>query len=432
MKHYYNNISIKFPEWAKKSCIYEVNIRQFTPEGTFKSFEKHLERIKELDVDILWFMPIQPIGQKNRKGSLGSYYSIQNYTAINSEFGNLNDFKRIVEKAHNLGMLVIIDWVANHSAWDNVWTLEHPDFYTKDENGNFMCRVKDWTDVIDLNYNNPEMRKAMTDAMLFWIKEVNIDGFRCDVADMVVTDFWNEATKSLRKEKEEILMLAEAAKKDLLCEAFNMTYNWHFYHTLNDIAKGEKDVHDLDNLIQSDINEYPLQACQMFFTSNHDENTWNGAASTRLENLTKAFAALTFTIDGMPLIYNGQEVNSEKQLPFFDKDSIEWKENKNFDFYKKLIKLKKENSALWNAQYGGNFTRLNTSDNQNIFAYLREKDENKILTIINISNEEKNIWIDCKDKEGYYFEIFTEENLFINSHFEIKILPFGFHIFEKK
>ena len=217
--------TVKHPEWSKNASIYEVNVRQYTPEGTFKAFQKHLPEIKKMGIDILWLMPINPIGKLNRKGSLGSYYSISDYNAVNPEFGNINDLKNLVNAAHNLGMKVIIDWVANHTSWDNIWTKTHPGFYIKDKNGNFKSPVADWTDAIGLNYNNPKLWIAMENSMEFWIKECDIDGFRCDVAGRVQMPFWNFVRMELEKIKP-VFMLAEAEGPQFHKHAFDMTYSW--------------------------------------------------------------------------------------------------------------------------------------------------------------------------------------------------------------
>lgn len=210
------------PEWVKNAVIYEVNVRQYTPEGTFNAFTEHLPRLKTLGVDILWFMPVNPIGVKNRKGPLGSYYSVKDYTAVNPEFGTMEDFRRLVEQVHEQGMYAIIDWVPNHTAWDHRWTKEHPDWYKQDEKGEFVSPF-DWTDVIQLDYDNEEMRQEMIEEMIFWIRESDIDGYRCDVAHMVPVDFWDEARKELDKVKP-VFMLAESDQYFLHKNAFDMTY----------------------------------------------------------------------------------------------------------------------------------------------------------------------------------------------------------------
>jgi len=310
------------PEWAKNATIYEVNIRQFTPEGTFKAFETHLPRLKKMGVDILWLMPIHPIGVENRKGSLGSYYAISDYKAVNPEFGTLNDFKQLVKSAQALDMKIIIDWVANHSSPDNVWVKQgHKDWYTLDSLGRLQPTIgTDWWDVADLNYDNKEMRKEMISSMKYWLTEANIDGFRCDVASWVPIDFWVDARKELDATKK-VFMLAEAEEVEMH-KAFDMTYGWNLHHIMNDVAKGKKDVTAFYNYAKD--NKHPKSAYRMNFTSNHDENSWNGTEMERMGESRFAFAVFAATFEGMPLVYNGQETSLDRTLKFFEKDSIDW------------------------------------------------------------------------------------------------------------
>ena len=375
------------PEWSKDLTIYEVNIRQYTPEGTFDAFADHLPRLQDMGVGILWLMPVQPIGELNRKGSLGSYYSISDYTATNPNFGKMKDFKNLVDNAHKRGMYVILDWVANHSSWDNAWMKNNKEYYTTDKTGKVIPPVADWSDVADLNYDNPKMRRAMLDAMRFWITETNIDGFRCDVSMMVPDDFWKETFAELRKIKPDIFLLAEAEGKQFHEDGFNMTYTWEKHHAMNQIAKGDKKPTLIDSLITKDLKNYPAGSYLMNFTSNHDENSWNGTEFERMGDAAKTFAVLAATMPGMLLVYSGQEVGLNRRLRFFDKDTINWLDDKNFTpFYKTLIELKKENPALFNGSYGGSYRKVDTG-NDNVYSFVREKDGNKVLIIINASNK---------------------------------------------
>ncbi len=341
----------ELPDWAKNASIYEVNIRQYTKEGTFKAFEAHLPRLKALGTDILWLMPIYPIGEKSRKGSLGSYYAVKDYLDVNSEYGTREDFKALVDKIHSMGMYVILDWVANHTAWDNKLIEDHPDWYTVDSTGKIVTPVEDWSDVADLNYENQDLRNYMTEALLFWVKEFGIDGYRCDVAGMVPVEFWNEARTELDKIKP-VFMLAEWEDPVLLEKAFNMDYAWNLHHVMNSIAMGKKSVADLDQYFTTPEKVYPGNAIRMNFISNHDENSWNGTVWKRMGDATPSMAILSATIPGMPLIYSGQEAGLDKQLSFFEKDEIEWKEHGIGEIYKALFNLKKNNKALWNGHLG--------------------------------------------------------------------------------
>ena len=373
-------------EWSNDAVMYEVNVRQFTPEGTFNAFASHLPRLKELGVEILWLMPIHPIGEKNRKGSLGSYYSIRDYKAVNPEFGTIEDFKSLVNKAHEMGFKVLIDCVANHSSWDNVWMENHKDWYTQDSLGNIIPPVADWSDVADLNYNNAEMRAAMLDAMKFWVKETNIDGYRCDYAGGVPTDFWETARVALDSIKPVFMLAENEDALDLLNKAFDCNYGWTVHHLMNEIYKGEKSATDILGYFAKADSTYPAGKYILNFTSNHDENSWQGTEYERLGASAKTFAALSFTLPGMPLIYTGQEAGLNKRLLFFEKDEIDWKTDTTMTpFYAKLIDLKQENPALWNGAAGSKINFLPTSDVQKLLVFTREKENNTVLVIMNLS-----------------------------------------------
>ncbi len=417
-------------EWTKNRSIYEVNIRQFTAEGTFAAFEKHLPRLKELGVGIIWFMPVQPIGKLNRKGNMGSYYSIQNYTAVNEDYGTLAEFKLLVKKIHDLGMFVLLDWVANHTAWDNVWTISHSEFYVKNEWGGFMQPNDDWTDVIQLNFNNIDLRRSMIEAMKFWISEADIDGFRCDMAHLIPTNFWNEARTELEKQKE-IFMLAESQNRDLLDFAFDMEYTWDFFHTLNDVAHGHKNASHVSERFEWDIYQFPAHRYPLFFTSNHDENSWQGSSVERLGLALEAMNVLVFTVGGMPLIYNGQEAGLNKRLRFFEKDTIEWKDDKMFRFYQKLIDLRTRNKALWSGVYGGMVKRLETSDNSKLLAYERTKDNCNVLIICNLSYNDMEFTIDSNSVQGNYLNIMTGEKVLIESKIHIFLKGWEYRVYER-
>ncbi|MEO8398795.1 MAG: alpha-amylase family glycosyl hydrolase [Ignavibacteriaceae bacterium] len=424
-----NISSVNHVEWSSNKTIYEVNLRQYTKAGTFKEFEKHLPRLKELGVGILWFMPLHPIGEKNRKGTLGSYYSVKDYLAVNPEFGTMGEFKSLVKKIHEMGMKVIIDWVANHTAWDNNLINEHPDWFTKDSLGKFLPPVADWQDVVDLNYDNKDLRKYMIEALKFWIEKCDIDGYRCDVAGMVPTDFWIEARKELDKIKP-VFMLAEWDSPELH-QAFDMTYDWKVYKTFNAIAKGEKNLDSLRMIFKEDSLKFPDNAIRMEFTSNHDENTWNGTVFERLGKSVKTFAAFTFLIPGMPLIYSGQEAAMNKRLDFFEKDLINWDDFKFEDFYKTLVKLKKENKALLCGSKGGKLVEISSSNKKEIFAFVREKGNEKIFAVFNFSDRQQNINLNGKVMAGDYSEVFTTEKKSLKNYESFSLRPWEFKIFIK-
>jgi glycosidase len=417
------------PEWSYNSTIYEANIRQYTPEGTFAAFEKHLPKIKEMGIEIIWLMPIHPIGEKNRKGTLGSYYSVKDYKGINPNFGTKEDFKRLVDKIHELDMFIIIDWVANHTAWDHHWTVTNKNFYTLDSLGNFVPPVPDWSDVIDLNYENIDLHLAMIDALKYWVKEFDIDGYRCDVAAMVPNDFWNKARKELDKIKP-VFMLAEAHEPELHKNGFDMTYNWQLKDLMNDYAKEKVSIEDIKKHFNVDEKEYPANAFRMTFTTNHDENSWNGTVFERLGRLAEPFTVLISTASGMPLVYSGQEAGMDKALEFFEKDEIEWKDHKKREIFTKIFKVKKSNKALWNGEKGGEMNFINVSDNKNVLSFYREKENDKIVVVLNLSD--KNAEISFSDKKifGGYNNLFTEKKVVLDGENKFILAGYNYLVFE--
>ncbi len=418
-------ISVQHPEWSHNVSIYEVNTRQYTPEGTFKAFDAHIDEIKKLGIGLVWFMPINPIGEKNRKGNLGSYYSVKDYKAVNPEFGTLEDFKETVKKVHDAGMYVIIDWVANHTAWDNVWVSEHPEFYTKDSLGNFVPPVADWHDVIDLNYDNKELWKYMIDAMKYWVKECDIDGFRCDVAGMVPIDFWISARTELDKVKK-VFMLAEAEGPEFH-EAFDMTYSWNLLHLMNDLAQGKTSVQAIRDYFNKENNTYPQDAYRMRFTTNHDENSWNGTEFERLGDAAETLDAFTCVITGMPLVYTGQEAGLNKRLSFFDKDTVEWKESKYRLLYSDLLHQKMENKALWNGSEGGRMIPVKSSKGE-IFAFVRQAGENKVYAIFNLSDKNVRTELESDQISGDYENLLSGKKTHIKSKEWLELKPWNYRI----
>ena len=416
------------PSWAESAVIYEVNTRQYTAEGTFNAFAGHLPQLKDLGVDILWFMPIHPIGKIKRKGSLGSPYAVQDYYSVNPEFGTLEDFKSLVEKIHVAGMHVIIDLVANHTAWDNPLIFEHPDWYVHSKDGEIVSPNKRWADVADLNYGNPELRRYMIGMMEWWIRETGIDGYRCDVAELVPGDFWDEAIAKLRKIKP-IFMLAEGEAPDLHTNGFNMTYASKMYRLFNRIAKGQAEASQIHKYLQSEWKSYPTGSMRMRFTSNHDENAYRGAAIERLVRGTKAFAMLTFTLPGNPLIYNGQEAGISKKLKFYDKDQIEWSQSEFRSFYKILIHLYKTHPAL----YSGELQRVSTQNDSRVYAFMRREKEDEILVISNLSEKSLKTNIDLTGIAGNFSENFGRTRLTLNnSELEVSLQPWEFRVYAKE
>ena len=427
---------IRHPGWVKNATIYEVNLRQHTPQGTINAFIQDLDRIKNLGVDILWFMPVNPIGQLNRKGSLGSYYSVKDYKEFNPEFGSMADFKNMVKIAHSKGMYVILDWVANHTAWDNQWITDHPDWYTHDASGKIIPPVADWSDVADLNYNNKDMRAAMIDAMKFWVKECDIDGYRCDVAMEVPTDFWDQARAELDQIKP-VFMLAEAEQKDHHLKAFDMCYGWEFLHLMNGIAKGEKSPNDIDQYVTKKSTEFPKSTIHMYFTTNHDENTWNGTGPERYGKARNLYDVLAFTIGGMPLIYSGQEGNEmhpdgkPHRYRFFEKDTINFNQYTNSNLYQTLLKAHHEIPALWNGADGGTFNRIHTS-NSKIYAYSRVKGESQVIVMLNFNEAPQSTSFTDVIPSGIFNSIFDGKGLALYATGNAQIKGYGYQVFVKE
>lgn len=416
-----------FPERAKAMNIYEVNIRQYTPEGTINAFAEHLPRLQAMGVDILWIMPVQPIGVESRKGPLGSYYSIQDYTAVNPNFGTEDDFKDMVEDAHSRGMLVILDWVANHTSFDHAWT-KIEGYHNVDSAGNVTWPAgTDWTDVADLNYDNMDMRQDMISEMKWWVTETDIDGFRCDVAGEVPMDFWNAAKDSLDQVKD-LFMLAEWDEPKMHDDAFHMTYGWGPHHWMNENAKGHFDADSLERLIQGDIDRYGDAPFRMMFTTNHDENSWNGTVFERFGDGHKAYAVWAFTVRGMPLIYSGQEAGLDWRLRFFDKDTIDFSDVKFQEFYTQLLDLKHRNEALYNGVYGGDLTFLD-DNNANVSSYIRSTENNAVMVMVNLSADEQQVQFDSDENAGEWTEAFSSESFTYQAGATFTLAPFEYFVY---
>lgn len=373
------------PEWTYDSVVYEVNIRQFSPEGTFKGVEHQLPRLKDLGVDILWLMPMYEIGVEGRKGTLGSYYAISDYTKVNPEFGTMEDFEQLLSAAHQMGFRVILDWVANQTAPDHVWMREKPaDFYERDAEGNAIWEY-DWTDTRSLNYENPAVWKAQDEAMRFWI-EKGVDGFRCDAAGEVPAEFWKGILPKLNRDYPDIYLLAEAERENLADpkETFDANYAWELHHLLNALAQGFADVDRLKDYVARDAARFPREAFRLTFTSNHDENSWNGTEFEREGAAADACAVLCFTLPGsQPLIYTGQEIGLSRRLEFFEKDPItDWSPNEYTVFWKKLVDLKHENPVLAAGERGGAFQWIEDVP-AGVVAYSRTLDDNAVVVYAN-------------------------------------------------
>ncbi len=414
------------PAWITQGNIYEVNVRQYTPEGTLAAFSKHLDRLKQMGVQTLWFMPINPISKVDRKGTLGSYYAVSDYTALNPEFGSMGDWIQLVKSIHSKGMKVIIDWVPNHTGADHRWLTEQPDFFVKDSTGKAAIAV-DWADTRQLDYKNPVMQDSMIASMKYWITNTGIDGFRCDVAWNVPGLFWNKCIGQLKKIKN-IFMLAEGDSAYLPKSGFDAVYPWHMFHMMEKVAKGERPAFALDS-IKNEINAaYPSNTLQMYFTSNHDENSWNKAEYGSFPGPVHApFAVFTQTMaKGVPLIYSGQEEPVLRAIQFFEKDPITFEKFQRAPFYKTLLNLRRRNDAL---SPNASFTKVIVGDSSALYAYIREKAGKKVFVILNLSDKEQTITVKDKGLYGNPFNVFigTREHL---SNKEWMIEPWGYLVYE--
>lgn len=425
---------------ADNAVIYEVNIRQYSPEGTFNAFVHDIPKLKKLGVKILWLMPIHEIGIKNRKAKgdksvdeiedtiekqiyLGSPYSVRDYRSINHNYGTKEDFQYLVDTAHKNGMYVILDWVANHTAWDHPWVTMHNKFYTRDKEGKMIAPF-DWTDVAELDYNNQNLRKAMIKDMKYWITQFNIDGFRCDVASEVPTDFWEKANNELNKVKP-VFMLAEAEKPELMKKAFDMQYGWEVHHIFNDIAKGKKTVKAFDAYMQKVKDSLQPDDIHMNFTSNHDENSWNGTEYERMNNAVEVFTALTYVMPGVPLIYNGQEYDLKKRLKFFEKDTIPHTVGKMMPIYEKLGKLKIENPALHGGKKPASYTRLETSANDKILAFERQQGKKKVIFVANLTRRSQKVQLPL---QGNLLDYMTGRTISFSKETKTQLEPWQYFI----
>jgi alpha-amylase len=419
----------KTVDWARDSNIYEVNLRQYTKEGSFRSFANHLPRLRKMGVEILWFMPITPISKEGRLGSLGSYYACSDYMNTNPEFGTIVDFTWLVSEAHTLGFKVLIDWVANHTGRDHIWTKEHPDYYRKNIDGQFYD-AHGWADVIDLNFDKPELRSAMIRAMQFWVETCGIDGFRCDMAMLVPLDFWREARTTLDRIKS-LFWLAEC-EEIMYHEVFDASYAWKWLHGAESYWKQTSDMQGLFQILYYYYHQFPATALRAFFTSNHDENSHSGSEYERMGDATVPFAVFNCLYNGLPLIYSGQELPNKKRLLFFDKDEINWETPCLLaGFYKTMLQLRKNNQAL---KGGDPLTApiiLSNTAEERIFSFIRRGNEDEVLVVINLSADEQSVIITGQPLAGSFSNVFNpDQDQFISGQ-PIRIPAWGYRVYIK-
>jgi alpha-amylase len=415
------------PAWIMQGNVYEVNVRQYTPEGTFNAFARHLGRLKKMGVQTLWFMPINPISVADRKGTMGSYYAVSDYTAVNPEFGTLADWKKLVNQIHLLGMKVIIDWVPNHTGADHRWLMQHPDFFVKDSTGNAAVPF-DWTDTRQLDYGNRVMQDSMIEAMKYWLKYTGIDGFRQDVAWNVPADFWKRCIAELKKVKPDIFMLAEGDKPYLHPSGFDATYPWEMFHKMVQVAAGERPAFALDSIKAHYDTVYPKNGLLLYFTSNHDENSWNKSDYATFPGPVHApFAVFTQTMHkSVPLVYSGQEEPVLRPLAFFEKDPIKWGRYQRTKFYNTLQQLRKRNAAL---SADASFKKISVGNDAALYAYVRQKGDKKVLVILNLSSREQTIRVTDKALWGTPYNLFMGNTEKLNGD-GWNIEPWGYVIYE--
>lgn len=415
------------PAWILQGNIYEVNIRQYTPEGTFKAFEKHLPRLKEMGIQTLWFMPVHPISKVDRKGALGSYYAVSSYYQVNPEFGTLSDWKELVTHAQSMGFKVVMDYVPNHSGADHEWLTAHPDFYVKDSITGKALAPFDWSDVRELDYHQPALRDSMLESMKYWLRETGIDGFRIDVAWGVPDDFWHKSIAELRKLKPDLFMLAEADGPNFHKAGFDASYPWTIFHAMNKVASGERDVRHLDSALVAMDSSFPTNAIRLYFTSNHDENSWNKADYGTMPGKVHApFAIFTQTYGrSVPLIYSGQEEPVTDSISFFYKDTIVFSKLARAAFYKTLLTLRKENPAL-----AANVpaVRIPVGDAKHLFAYVRKASGKKLLVVLNLSPNPQQYQLDQPDTWGKAFDVFQQQWITLDNK-PRELEPWGYGVY---
>jgi glycosidase len=425
-----DDVLFKRADWAANTNIYEVNIRQYTPEGSFNAFARSLTRLKDMGVEVLWLMPIHPIGKINRKGSLGSYYSISDFKAVNPEFGTGSDFKNLVKLIHDSGMKIIMDWVANHAAWDNVWTKDHPEYFVRDDEGNFRAPY-DWTDVIQIDHDNAAEQEAMIDAMKYWVTEFDIDGFRADLAHLTPLAFWKKARTAIEPLKPNLFWLAESEEINYH-EVFDATFTWEWMHTTENYYKGKAGFNNLYDVLAKYDASFPESAHRLYFTSNHDENTWNGTVFEKYGDMLECMSVFSCTWNGIPLIYSGEEMPNNKRLQFFEKDTIEWTGDHQFhDLYKTLLTLRKNNPALRSGDASVTTFHILTEGGKNIMAYLRKNDLDEVLVFLNLSKEPVGFTIKDLLINNDYVNVFNRSVNHLSPGSFIKMLPWEYLVFER-
>lgn len=426
-------VQVSHADWTRDAVLYQINTRQFTREGTFRAAQAHLPRLADMGVDILWLMPIHPIGAVNRKGGMGSPYSVRDYRAVNPDLGTEADLRAFVDEAHRLGMKVILDWVANHSAWDNPLTASHPEWYARTPEGAMMPPLgTDWSDVVAFDYRQPALRAYMTGSLTYWVREFGIDGYRADVAGFVPTDFWETARAEMERIKP-VFMLAEWEQRDLHARAFDATYAWTWKDAMKRAAKAtaaEGGAGALRGYYAEQANTWPRAAYRMVYTDNHDQNAWDGVAADIYGPAHPAAMALAFTGSGMPLIHNGQEADLAHQLAFFEKDEIKWQEGRHAALLKQLVALKTRHSALWNGEHGAPMVEVPTTDaRDHVFAFTRGDAGKRVFAVFNLAPTPREVTFQFARHHGAYADALTGAPATFAADTALTLPAWGFRIF---
>jgi glycosidase len=424
-------VEITNTAWTADAVLYQLNTRQFTPEGTFAAAQKQLPRLAAMGVDIIWLMPIHPIGEANRKGSLGSPYAVRDYRAVNPELGTEAEFRAFVAEAHRLGLKVILDWVANHSAYDNPLTVSHPGWYTRTSEGALMPPAgTDWSDVADFDYSQPGLRRYMTESLVYWVREFGVDGYRADVAGYVPTDFWETARAELDKVKP-VFMLAEWEQRDLHARAFDATYGWGWKEAMQRLVKDGSGAGAIRGYYAGQSETWPQAAMRMVYTENHDQNSWDGVAATIYGPAYEAAIALSFVGSGLPLIYNGQEADNDRQLQFFERDPIVWREGQHAALFARLIALKTEMRALHNGRFGAPMVEVSTSATADVYAFTRGQAGERVFAVFNLSPRQHRITFAHARHHGTYTDALTGGAMAFTGGETMDLPAWGYRIFKE-
>jgi alpha-amylase len=427
------------PDWAPGAVLYQINVRHFSREGTLNGVRKQIDRLHRLGVDVLWLMPVQPSGIRKRKGPLGSPYAIRDYRAVDPAYGSLDDVRELVKVAHQKGMKVILDWVPNHTAWDHTWMQAYPHFYTRingqptvplDERGE---PIADWSDVAELNYDEPELERAMIGAMTYWLKETDIDGFRMDMAALVPFSFWRQVRPALEAVKPVFLLAECQDHPEIFQHGFHADYGWRFKDVTRGIASGLRPATALDSLYNHLQAVYPEGYYQLYFTQNHDENAWHGAERELFGDAADAMNALMFTWQGMPLIYNGQEAGLDKRLKFFQRDPIRWKNYPRTTFFQQLCDLRHRNRALWSGSSGGKLEKISSTDDQYVYAFFRQAGEDKCLAVFNLSPARRGFQLEVADRmTGPYMDAFGNSTVTVGHAIDLTLEPWSYIVLSNR